>query len=256
MHYLETNDWILINDVIYKINSIKDISKLQKTFLNLIKILIPYDRASFYLVKNYGSHLLGHPVGINISNDELQRYIDENGEQLDYTSWVFISAKSMVYRETDLLSDEKREDSLYYKIAYAPNNIHFSAQLSIVYNEVFLGIISLYRSKNNDDFSDKDLFILDMLKDHLAYRLSQEYLKVEQNTVTSKDIKNLDIFTDQYQLTKRESEVFSLLAKGLTNAEISSELFISPCTLKKHILRVYKKTGVKNRLQLFRLVEK
>ena len=50
-------------------------------------------------------------------------------------------------------------------------------------------------------------------------------------------------------LTKREQEVYSLLAEGKTNREIASALFISELTAKVHVGRVLRKLGVRSRTQ-------
>jgi DNA-binding NarL/FixJ family response regulator len=51
-------------------------------------------------------------------------------------------------------------------------------------------------------------------------------------------------------LTEREREVFALVARGLSNAEIATELFISPATAKTHVSRVTMKLGARDRAQL------
>jgi DNA-binding NarL/FixJ family response regulator len=48
-------------------------------------------------------------------------------------------------------------------------------------------------------------------------------------------------------LSPREAQVLSLVARGLTNAEIGTELFISEATVKTHLLRVFAKLGVSDR---------
>lgn len=48
-------------------------------------------------------------------------------------------------------------------------------------------------------------------------------------------------------LSPRETEVLTLVARGLTNAEIGRELFISETTVKTHLLRVFGKLGVSDR---------
>ncbi|GIH27079.1 DNA-binding response regulator [Acrocarpospora phusangensis] len=48
-------------------------------------------------------------------------------------------------------------------------------------------------------------------------------------------------------LSPRETQVLSLVARGLTNAEIGRELFISETTVKTHLLRVFGKLGVSDR---------
>ena len=51
-------------------------------------------------------------------------------------------------------------------------------------------------------------------------------------------------------LTGREREILSLVARGLSNDEIGSELFISPATVKTHLSRVMAKTGAHDRAGL------
>ncbi|WP_308117540.1 response regulator transcription factor [Streptomyces anatolicus] len=49
-------------------------------------------------------------------------------------------------------------------------------------------------------------------------------------------------------LTERETEIARLVAKGLTNAEIGTELFISAGTAKTHIANIQRKLDVRNRV--------
>ncbi|GAA3117753.1 response regulator transcription factor [Streptosporangium carneum] len=48
-------------------------------------------------------------------------------------------------------------------------------------------------------------------------------------------------------LSPREAEALSLVARGLTNAEIGRSLFIGETTVKTHLLRVFGKLGVSDR---------
>ncbi|SHG90764.1 response regulator transcription factor [Flagellimonas flava] len=54
----------------------------------------------------------------------------------------------------------------------------------------------------------------------------------------------------QNQLSKREREVIKLISAGKQNQEIADELFVDLSTIKSHINRIYKKTGMKNRKEL------
>jgi DNA-binding CsgD family transcriptional regulator len=48
-------------------------------------------------------------------------------------------------------------------------------------------------------------------------------------------------------LSAREVEVLKLVARGLTNARIARELFISPNTVNRHLNSIYRKLGVRSR---------
>jgi DNA-binding NarL/FixJ family response regulator len=52
------------------------------------------------------------------------------------------------------------------------------------------------------------------------------------------------------QLSERELDIASSIARGRTNQEIAAELFISLSTVKTHVTRIQNKLGVRNRVEI------
>lgn len=57
---------------------------------------------------------------------------------------------------------------------------------------------------------------------------------------------------DSYSLTPKERQVLEQVARGLSNAEIGRELWLSEQTVKFHLTNIYKKLGVANRTEAAR----
>jgi len=56
-------------------------------------------------------------------------------------------------------------------------------------------------------------------------------------------------------LTPREIEVVAMVARGLSNKEIGSALFIAEGTVKIHLHNIYEKLGINRRVELVRVAE-
>jgi DNA-binding NarL/FixJ family response regulator len=68
--------------------------------------------------------------------------------------------------------------------------------------------------------------------------------------VDASDRRRSDAETRLATLTDREREVALAIGRGLSNADISRELYLSVPTVKAHVSRVLDKLGADNRVQI------
>ena len=67
-----------------------------------------------------------------------------------------------------------------------------------------------------------------------------------------KNEKTLSVaFIKDFSITKREQEIITALLDGKSNRELAETLFVSEKTIEAHLANIYRKVGVKNRLELF-----
>jgi two-component system, NarL family, response regulator DegU len=59
-------------------------------------------------------------------------------------------------------------------------------------------------------------------------------------------VKQSTLYNSKILLSEREKEVLKLICEGLSTAEISDRIFLSPRTVEGHRLRILEKTGTKN----------
>jgi DNA-binding NarL/FixJ family response regulator len=76
-----------------------------------------------------------------------------------------------------------------------------------------------------------------LLAPEVTRRLIEDYLR-----------RSLPATTGFPELTDRETEIMLQIARGLSNAEIADELFISEATVKSHINRVFAKLHLRDRV--------
>lgn len=79
-----------------------------------------------------------------------------------------------------------------------------------------------------------------LLAPALTRRLIERYLAAPQPRLGS---------DPRDGLTPRETEIWLLIARGLSNLEIGQSLFLSEATVKAHVTRLLAKLGVRDRVQ-------
>ncbi|HVN24431.1 MAG TPA: helix-turn-helix transcriptional regulator [Syntrophorhabdales bacterium] len=151
-------------------------------------------------------------------------------------------AAHAVCKVDDILPYKRWMNLRIYNEFYKPQNIHYKLSLYLRSSEKILGLIGMFRSKEQRDFSQSDLAKARILVPHLTAAVDNA-LRFKELMSTTHDLK-------EYHLTKREIDVIRCVCQGLTNDEIGKRLYISRFTVETHLKNVFDKTGVKHRAGL------
>lgn len=246
-------DWRFITDSLYYLYGASTLDEFEKEALDRLSMVIPSDHYMFTIIHE-------HPNAPTTFSDvvcigEPARYLDEflSGKYDFDPYFKFWSSfkNTKVFRDTDMMPDSYRVSTPLYKDIYIKQGIHYAMRISIVSEGRALGNISLFRKRGQSDFSDHDIEIARVFAPHLTQKLDSLL-----NPTLSKGlaIGKIEAF-DKFGLTPKEREVVQLVLDDLTDGEIADTLCISRATLKTHIYNIYRKTGVKNRLQLIALAK-
>ena len=61
MKTLETNDWMILNSIIYKIYTTEDADIMREQFLEQMKMVLDFDSADFFSRRQPGEQASGKP---------------------------------------------------------------------------------------------------------------------------------------------------------------------------------------------------
>ena len=112
----------------------------------------------------------------------------------------------------------------------------------IIFNhsyEIYIGIIAVF-------FTGFGIWLaLKLSKPKIETVIVEKEIYIEKPETFGR---NTSLITE-LELSKRELEVLELLAKGYSNIEIASQLFVSLSTVKAHNQNLFEKLDVKRRTQ-------
>jgi DNA-binding CsgD family transcriptional regulator len=117
-----------------------------------------------------------------------------------------------------------------------------------------LGDLRVWRGKQCERFSDRELALFDLVRPAFMAALARSRAQARSQAVSvdATAAENEEAFS---RLTRRERDVVALVVEGLLDKEIAERLGISYTTVRTHLDRSFQKLGVTNRSRLARLVQ-
>lgn len=213
-----------------------------------LRKIIPFDHS--FTSFNDERDLVGSTFNYlsNDTDEELLSLYANRYCKIDYLSWFYNQRQPATLRATDLVYPEVIERSRIHAEWESRMGIFYTAIACIAANDIIYGTISLMRSKERGDFTDKEVRALDEINQHLCNRFALTYPHGISRSMVDASI---DPIASAFSFTHREWEIVCLLIRGFSRASIADELCISGNTLKHHMANIYRKMDVSNAQQFF-----
>lgn len=249
---MEKNNFLIYNDIVYTLYQCDTYEKLKEEFLPRLRLLIPFSYASIISVNPADKNqIIPTPVCFPDYFYEAETlYIQHMNE--DHLLWINNVRESQLVRESDLVNDEQRLNSALYRHCYQKFNVYDSMQYSIVCHHEFSGILTIFRTRIDGDFTDDDMFFLRSLGSHIN-TVYERVLYPDKNTGCTSLAEQVSALAQEYSLTSREKEILSLIYAFDNNDEIAETLGIRENTIQKHLQNIFRKTKTSSRWELLRL---
>lgn len=251
---VEKNTFLIFNQVVAELYRCRTYAHLEQYFLPMLKLLIPAPYLSILRSEEReGKLCLMDPLCLPPEFAQAERNYIRYAED-DYTGWVGRCREATLIRESDLVQEQARLGSTVYQKCYQPYDIYDGLFYAIVANGHPLGVLSLFRCREDGPFTDQELFLLGAVGPHLNQHMAD--LQTKTSRPGPQPLCDLSHVAARYGLTARETQLLELLTQFRSNHEIAETLHVRDSTLQKHFQNLFRKLGVTSRWEVMGLLRK
>lgn len=257
---LENSDWEQVCALALWMHEAESVEELQRGTLDRLAGLVCHRVSMFDLIEldEQGGVRYVSPLSTTMEPAALSEYYRHYAAQ-DYTTWSFDLHEVNVYRDLDLVDVARRDATPIYREWMEPQGVYFGCTATLAHGGAPLGTITLFREHEAGDFSPREMRMLKEAARHTSAALARILASTERESGRGAGRENgnrtrggadAQALATPHGLNPREVEVLELMFAGHTNREMAEALFISESTVKKHVNAVYRKLGVRNRMEL------
>jgi DNA-binding CsgD family transcriptional regulator len=190
-----------------------------------------------------------------VSDAFVERY-EQIGKSVDPVLKYVLEYHAPAHEELVLPVEQWKHSELYKRCCVEYSHEHIMTG-PIVGNGDLIGTIHFARVGDVPAFCSQDLANLSAVCLHISACLAKLQLAREHNLRSHFNLFSPDQFqslqvqnSNITRLTPREIQIANLVAKGLTNAEIGKELWVTSNTIKQALKRLFRKLGVASRTEM------
>ncbi|MBD2102665.1 LuxR C-terminal-related transcriptional regulator [Leptolyngbya sp. FACHB-261] len=199
--------------------------------------------SEYFGVQRWGIYLLNSDNGLTsvdaqgVSDTFVEQY-QKFGKSVDPVLQYVVQYHAPAHEELVLPKGTWKQSELYQRCCSTYDHEHIMTG-PIVGQGQLIGTVNFARIGHLPAFSQLDLASLGAVCTHFSARLAE--LRKQSLVVPNPFFK---------RLTPREVQIANLVAKGLTNAEVGAELWITQNSVKQALKRMFQKLEVSARTEM------
>jgi DNA-binding CsgD family transcriptional regulator len=261
MAKLGEDDYLSLLRLVYLANSCENINSFTKRCLPAIARAFSSEIATFHLLEGPPQNptvteSMGcTPEGLKAYG---KYYPDLYKDYYYQRSPLLKSALSS--RETALkiiahISLKEWERSDFFNNFIVPQHLYWEMFVGLRWHNKLEGMITLWRTRKDSDYDENDLAKAEIIAPHLMLKI-RHIGKPGANDDPGAPSENLEAdFKTGFHLSERELDILRYVISGMSYSEIGETLFISRLTVHTHVKNIYRKIGIRNKVELGRFLQ-
>lgn len=195
-----------------------------------------------------GANCFSRRVAVNMSDANLDTY--ERHFQFCDPITPVLQRRRKATSVSEIMPRDRFLKTEFFNDFLARDGLHYGVNYFAYTGGTNVGDLRIWRNRNGEDFSRRDLEILNTIGPAYTNALRRAHLREGSGNPEIVMSAALDRAVLQYGLTRRERAIYSSVLLGLSDKEIAEVRGISFTTVRTHLKHIYEKMGVSNRTRL------
>ncbi len=188
-------------------------------------------------------------VSINMSNSNLEAY-EEHFQYCDPITPA-LQRRRKATCVTEIMPRHRFVRTEFFNDFLARDGLHYGVNYYAYAANSNIGDLRIWRSKSRDDFSRRDLAIIDAIGPAFTNAMRMALARDNSNRSDIALVPAIDRVAAEAKLTAREKDICALVLMGRSDVEIAEHCGISFTTVRTHLKHIFDKMGCSGRNQLF-----
>jgi DNA-binding CsgD family transcriptional regulator len=261
MAKLTDDDYLSLLHLVYLANSCQNIDSFTTRCLPAVARAFSSEIATFHLID-------GPPQNLTITESKgctsdcrnaYDRYYPDLYKDYFYQRSPLLKA-ALTSRETALkivanISLKEWERTDFFNNFILPQHLYWEMFVGLRWHNKLEGMITLWRTRKECDYDENDLAKAEIIAPHFMLTIRHmANLKTDPGPAIPCEGREAD-FKTGFHLSERELDILRYVISGMSYSEIGDALFISRLTVHTHVKNIYRKIGIRNKVELGRFLE-